>query len=353
MSGSSLKIENREIGPGQPVYIIAEISANHNGSLDEALKIVDAAAEAGVDAVKLQTYTPDTMTIDSDKPPFQIGQGTIWEGKNLYQLYQEAYTPWEWQPKILEHAQKAGLQCFSTPFDATSVDFLEEMGVHAYKVASFELTDIPLLKKVAGTGKPMIVSTGMGTLAEIEEAVRTVKEAGNPQLALLKCTSAYPAPPEAMNLRTMVNLGETFDVVVGLSDHTLGNAGAVASVALGACIIEKHITLDRNVPGPDSAFSLEPHEFKALVKDVREASSALGGVNYRPTEKEMASRIFRRSICVAEDVKAGDPITDKNCRVVRPSDGLHPRFYPYVLGKRFATDAEKGTPVSWAMIADD
>ncbi|MFW5697661.1 MAG: pseudaminic acid synthase [Fimbriimonadaceae bacterium] len=348
-----LNVDGRKIGPGEPVYIIAEISANHNGSLEEALKIVDAAAEAGVDAVKLQTYTPDTMTLDSDKPYFQIGQGTIWEGKNLYQLYQEAYTPWEWQPKILEHAQRAGLQCFSTPFDESSVEFLEDMGVHAYKIASFELTDIPLLKRVAETGKPMIVSTGMGNLAEIEEAVRTIREAGGEQLALLKCTSAYPAPPEAMNLRTMVNLAETFGVAVGLSDHTLGNAGAIASVALGACIIEKHITLDRGVPGPDSAFSLEPHEFKALVRDVREASAALGKVNYEPTEKERASATFRRSLFVAENVEAGDTISEENCRVIRPSHGLHPRFYPDVLGKKFAEKAEKGTPLDWSLVADD
>lgn len=347
------QIGGRPIGPGHPVYIIAEISGNHNHSFDEALRIVDAAAEAGVDAVKLQTYTPDTITIDCDNEHFQIGKGTIWEGKNLYKLYGEAYTPWEWQPRIKEHAERAGLHCFSSPFDPTSVDFLEEMGVDAYKIASFELVDIPLIQHVASKGKPVIMSTGMGTLGEVDEAVRALRKAGCEDFALLKCTSAYPSPPEAMNLATIPHMAQAFRCPVGLSDHTLSNASTVAAVALGACIIEKHITLSRSVPGPDSAFSLEPLEFKALVQEARDAQLAVGRVNYQPTQKELASTVFRKSLFAAEDIKKGEPFTPANMRCIRPGYGLHPRHYGEVMGARASRDIAKGTPMSWALVERD
>ena len=259
------QIGAKEIGKGSPVYIVAEISANHNQDFEQAVRLLHAAKEAGADAVKLQTYTPDTITIDCDNEYFRIGKGTLWEGKNLYQLYGEAYTPWEWQPKLKQIANELGLDLFSTPFDPTAVDFLEDMNVPVHKIASFEIVDLPLVRYIAQTGKPIIMSTGMATLAEIEEAVQTIWATGNTQLILLKCTSAYPAPPEEMNLRTIPHLAEAFGVPVGLSDHTLGIAVPVAAVALGACIVEKHFTLSRDVPGPDSAFSLEPHEFKAMA----------------------------------------------------------------------------------------
>lgn len=346
-----LQIGGRRIGPGRPIYVIAEMSANHNHSFEEALRIVDASAEAGVDAVKLQTYTPDTITIDSDKEYFQIGKGTIWEGKNLYKLYGEAYTPWDWQPRIKEHAEKAGLACFSSPFDATSVDFLEQMGVDAYKIASFELVDLPLIRHTASKGKPVIMSTGMATLSEIDEAVRALKEGGCREFALLKCTSAYPSPPEAMNLSTIPHLSAAFSCPVGLSDHTISSASAVAAAALGACILEKHITLSRDTPGPDSAFSLEPAEFKALVRDVRDAQAAVGQVNYKPTEKELASTIFRKSLFITRDVKAGEVFTPENLRPIRPGHGLHTRHYEEILGRRASRDADKGTPMAWDLVA--
>ncbi|MCZ6603190.1 MAG: pseudaminic acid synthase, partial [Planctomycetota bacterium] len=285
----TIVINDRTIGPGQPSYLVAEMSANHNQDFDEAVRIVRAAKEAGADAVKLQTYTPDTLTIPCDNEYFRIGKGTIWEGKNLYQLYGEAYTPWEWQPKLKELADELGLDLFSSPFDHTAVDFLEKMDVTAYKVASFEIVDIPLLRKIASTGKPVIMSTGMATLAEIEEAVRTLRDAGAPGMALLKCTSAYPAPPEEMHLKTIPHLSETFDCPAGLSDHTLGTTVPIAAVALGACIVEKHFTLSREIPGPDSAFSLEPEEFRAMVDAIRTVEKALGEVRYQPTEREKAS----------------------------------------------------------------
>ena len=345
-----LSIGGRTIGPGHPTYIIAEMSGNHNQSFDEALKIVDVAKEAGVDAVKLQTYTPDTITIDCRNEYFQIKEGTIWAGKNLHDLYGEAYTPWDWQPKIKRRAEELGLHCFSSPFDSTSVDFLEEMGVHAYKIASFELVDLPLIRYVAAKGKPMIMSTGMATLGEIEEAMNAARGAGATQIALLKCNSAYPAPPEEMNLLTLPHLGQTFGVPAGLSDHTLGHTVAVASVALGACIIEKHITLSRSVPGPDAAFSLEPSEFADLVREVRVAEKALGKINYSPTKKEAASRVFRKSIFVVRDVKSGETLTKENVRVIRPANGLHPRHFEEVLGRVATKDIEKGTPLSFELV---
>lgn len=350
MSVGPFEINGRQIGAGHPAYIIAEMSANHNQDFDEAIKLVHVAREAGADAIKLQTYTADTMTLDSRKEPFMIGKGTIWEGKNLYDLYVEAYTPWDWQPKIKAAAEELGLDCFSSPFDSTSVDFLEGMGVHAYKIASFELVDLPLIRKVASCGKPTIMSTGMATLAEIDDAVRAFREAGGTQLALLKCNSGYPAPPEEMNLRTIPHLSAAFGVPVGLSDHTLTMAASVASVALGACIIEKHFTSSRAVPGPDAAFSLEPAEFRAMVDTVREAEKALGRVQYQPTSKEMASRVFRRSLFVVKDVRAGEELTAENVRVIRPGSGLAPKYLEQVLGRNAGRDIEAGTPVSWDML---
>ena len=346
-----IQIGNRQIGPGCPVYAVAEMSANHNQDFDQAVKILHAAKEAGADAVKLQTYTPDTMTIRSDKEYFRIGKGTLWEGKTLYQLYKEAYTPWEWQLKLKEIADEIGIDLFSTAFDPTAVDFLEEMGVPVHKVASFEIVDIPLIEKMASTGKPLIISTGMATLSEIEEAVQAARKAGATEIALLKCTSAYPAPPEEMNLRTIPHLAEAFGVAVGLSDHTLGIAVPVAAVALGARIVEKHFTLSRDIPGPDSAFSLEPQEFKAMVEAIRVAEKALGKVSYEVGEREAASRVFRRSLFVVKDVKAGEVFTKENVRSVRPGYGLPPKFLKEVLGRRAACDIKAGTPFEWRMIS--
>lgn len=346
-----MKIGELEIGPGHKVFVVAEMSANHNQDYGQAVEILHAARDAGADAVKLQTYTPDTLTINSDREPFRIGEGTLWKGRTLYDLYGQAYTPWDWQPKLKEIAKALEIELFSTPFDPSSVDFLEEMGVPAYKVASFEIVDMPLLRRIAQTGKPMILSTGMASLAEIDEAVRTARDAGATEIALLKCTSAYPAPPEEMNLRTIPHLAQAFGVPVGLSDHSLGIAVPVAAVALGACIVEKHLTLSRELPGPDSAFSLEPGEFRAMVSAVRETEQALGQVSYEVTEKEAASQTFRRSLFVVQDVGAGEPFTRDNLRCIRPSHGLHPRSFELVLGRRAARDIERGTPLSWDLIA--
>ena len=344
-------INNKKIGENYPVFIIAELSANHLQKFDNAVKLIKAAKEAGADAVKLQTYTPDTITIDCDNEYFQIKQGTLWDGKTLYQLYKEAYMPWEWQPKLKEIADEIGIDFFSTAFDPTAVDFLEEMGVPVHKVASFEIVDIPLIKKMASTGKPLIISTGMATLSEIEEAVQAARKAGATEIALLKCTSAYPAPPEEMNLRTIPHLAEAFGVPVGLSDHTLGIAVPVAAVALGACIVEKHFTLSRDIPGPDSAFSLEPQEFKAMVEAIRVAEKALGKVSYEVGEREAASRVFRRSLFVVKDMKAGEVFTHENVRSIRPGYGLPPKFLKEVLGRRAACDIKAGTPFEWRMIS--
>jgi N-acetylneuraminate synthase len=326
------------------------MSGNHNQDFEQAVKILEAASQAGVDAVKLQTYTSDTITIDCDNEYFQIGAGTIWEGRNLYDLYGEAHTPWHWQPKLKELADDLGLDLFSSPFDHTAVDLLEEMGVPAYKVASFEIVDLPLIRRIAQTGKPMIMSTGMATLAEIDEALHTAREAGATQIALLKCSSAYPAPPAEMQLRTIPHLAQAFGVPAGLSDHTLGLAVPIAAVALGACIVEKHFTLSRDVPGPDSAFSLEPHEFRAMVEAIRVAETALGDVRYEISERETASRLFRRSLFVVRDVKAGALFTEENIRSIRPGYGLHTRYLHEVLGRRAARDVARGTPLSWELI---
>jgi pseudaminic acid synthase len=348
---SYVEINGRRIGRKEPVYIVAEISANHNHDFNQAVELVKAAREAGADAVKLQTYTPDTLTINSDKEYFRVGGGTLWDGRNLHDLYGEAYTPWDWQPKLKQIASDLGLDLFSTPFDHTAVDFLEEMGVQAYKIASFELVDIPLIQRIARTGKPIIMSTGMATLEEIEEAVKAIREAGGTQLALLKCTSAYPAPPEEMNLRTISDLAARFGVPVGLSDHTLGIAVPVAAVALGACIVEKHFTLSRSIQGPDSPFSLEPHEFKAMVEAIRTVEKALGRVHYGISQEEAKSRVFRRSLFVVEDIKAHDVFTEDNVRSIRPGHGLAPKYLPEVLGRRAACDLLRGTPLKWEHVA--
>lgn len=347
----SFAIGGRRIGPGHPVYIIAEMSANHHQDYEQAAALVRAAKEAGADAIKLQTYTPDTMTLNLRTPEFQIGAGTIWAGKNLHELYGEAATPWDWQPRLKALADSLGLDCFSTPFDASAVDFLEAMDVPAHKIASFELVDLPLIRRVAATGKPVIMSTGMGSLEEIAEAVDAFRSAGGRELALLKCTSAYPSRAEDMHLRTLPDLAERFGVVAGLSDHTLDLPVPIAAVALGACIIEKHFTLSRATPGPDSAFSLEPAEFRAMVDAVRTTEKALGRVSYAVSAKEEASRIFRRSLFIVEDVKAGDILDERNVRCIRPGTGLRPRHLPEILGRRAARDIPRGTPVDWSLLA--
>jgi len=346
-----ITIANRPIGPGCPAYIIAEMSANHGQDFDQALMILEAAREAGADAVKLQTYTADTLTISCDTEPFRI-RGTAWAGRNLHDLYQEAYTPWDWQPKLVAAAAAMGLHCFSTPFDESAVDFLEAIAVPAHKVASFELVDLALLRKIASTGKPVIMSTGMATLAEIDEAVTTLRRGGCHEIALLKCTSAYPAPAGAMNLRTIPHLAQTFDVVAGLSDHSLGVAAPVTAVALGASVIEKHLTLSRAAGGPDSGFSLEPDEFKAMVTAVREAEQALGTVSYSVTAGEMASRAFRRSLFVVRDIKAGEIFSADTIRSIRPGHGLSPRYLDLALGRRAAVDIQRGTPLAWEHIGE-
>lgn len=348
---SSMRLGGRQIGDGAPVYVVAEMSANHNQDLERAIRIVQAIKEAGADAVKLQTYTPDTLTIDCDNAHFRVGNGTIWAGRRLYDLYREAFTPWEWHPRLKQVADDLGLDLFSTAFDETAVAFLEELGVPAYKVASFELVDLALIRRVARTGKPIILSTGMATLAEIEEAVGAARAGGATEIALLKCTSAYPSPPEEMHLRTIPHLGSKFEVPVGLSDHTLGIAVPVAAVAVGACIIEKHFTLSRSVPGPDSAFSLEPHEFKAMVQAIRTVSDALGTVHYGVGAQEAKSRVFRRSLFVVHDMRAGDAFTAENLRSIRPGYGLPPRHLADILGRRAARDIPRGTPLDWCHVA--
>lgn len=344
-----MKIGEREIGKGNPAYIIAEMSANHAGDISRAKEIIHAAKEAGADCIKIQTYTPDTITIDCDLPYFHISDGT-WNGENLYQLYKKAYTPWEWQKELLEEAKKTGIDFFSTPFDNTAVDFLEEIGIEFYKIASFELVDIPLIEYVASKGKPMIMSTGMATLAEIDEAVNAVRNQGNNNLALLRCASAYPAITDEMNLRTMQNMGETFGVPCGLSDHSMGSIGAATAVALGASIIEKHFCIDRSIENPDSSFSMNPTEFKQMVCDIRQAEKAIGRVQYGSTEQEKPSQIFRRSIFCVKDIKKGEKLTQENVRIIRPGYGLAPKYYKDVLGQVALKNIERGTPLEMEMI---
>jgi pseudaminic acid synthase len=350
MADLEITINGRTIGQDRPTYIIAEISANHNQEFEEAVRLIHAAKEAGADAIKLQTYTPDTMTIDCNNEYFQISKGTIWEGRSLYDLYGEAYTPWDWQPKLQSIAGDLGMDLFSTPYDFSAVEFLEEMDIPVFKVASFENVDIPLMRRIAKTGKPVIMSTGMATLAEIDEAVTTIREAGCKQLAILKCTSTYPAPPEEMHLRTIPHLRDAFNVPVGLSDHTVATSVPAAAVALGACIIEKHFTLSRETPGPDSSFSLEPAEFKIMVDGIRTTEKALGTIHYGVNEREAHTKVFRRSLFVVEDMKAGEVFNPNNVRSIRPSHGLHTRYIDDVMGHKASKDIARGTPLGWALV---
>jgi pseudaminic acid synthase len=346
------KIAEREIGTHVRPYLIAEMSGNHNKSLERALAIVDAAARAGADAIKLQTYTANTMTLDVRAPGFVIDDNkSLWSGRQLHELYDEAHTPWEWHPAIIERALARGIECFSTPFDGTAVDFLESLKVPAYKIASFENTDLPLIRKVAKTGKPMIISTGMATIGEIDEAIHAAKEAGCVQIILLKCTSTYPATPENTNIRTIASMRDTFKCEVGLSDHTMGCGVAVASVAFGASIVEKHFTLKRADGGVDSAFSLEPLEFALLRTEIDRAWQSLGQVSYGGTQAEEGSRAFRRTVYIALDMKKGDVLTVDNLRIVRPGFGLAPKYYDLLLGKHVKKDVPAGTPMSWDLLA--
>ena len=332
-------------------FIIAEMSGNHNQSLERALKIVEAAAGAGVDAVKLQTYTADTMTIDKSDGEFVItDENSLWKGETLYSLYEKAHTPWEWHKPIFERCRELGILCFSTPFDASAVDFLEELNVPCYKIASFENIDLPLIRKVAKTGKPIIASTGMATVAELDDLVRTARENGCTDLTLLKCTSSYPATPRGTNLRTIPHMRELFNCNVGLSDHTLGIGVAVASIAFGATVIEKHFTLSRADGGVDSAFSMEPMEMAQLVRECRAAWEALGEVRYEHSEQEKKSLQFRRSLYVVEDMKAGDVLTEKNLRCIRPGLGLPPKYYEVLLGKQISCDIKRGSAMTWDMV---
>lgn len=344
-------IGQRAIGRGQRPYVIAEMSGNHNQSLERALAIVDAAADAGADAIKLQTYTAATMTLDSRAPGFVIDDpNSLWAGRQLYELYDEAHTPWEWHAPIFERAAARGLHAFSTPFDETAVDFLESLGVVAYKVASFECTDLPLIRKIAATGKPMIVSTGMASLAEIDDTVRAAREAGCRDLVLLKCTSTYPATPQNTNLNTIPVLREAFGCEVGLSDHTMGCGAAIAAVALGATVVEKHFTLARADGGVDSAFSLEPAELALLRTETERAWQALGGVVFGGTVAEKKSLVFRRSLYVVRDVAAGEALSPENVRAIRPGHGLPPKFYDQVMGIRVKAPIARGTPLDWSLL---
>lgn len=347
-----MMIGNREVGRNARPYLIAEMSGNHNRSLDRALEIVDAAAASGADAIKLQTYTADTMTLNVRAPGFVIEDpDSLWAGRQLYDLYDEAHTPWDWHGPIMERAASHGIDCFSSPFDETAVDFLESLDAPAYKIASFEITDLPLIRKVAGTGKPMIVSTGMATMAEIDEAVRTARDAGNTDIVILKCTSTYPATPENTNISTIPNMREAFGVEVGLSDHTMGCGVAVAAVGMGAVLVEKHFTLARADGGVDSAFSLEPAEFRNLREETERAWQAIGKVTYGGTKAEEKSRAFRRSLYIAQDMYAGEKLTAKSLRVVRPGFGLPPKFYEQMLGKRVNRAVIAGTPLDWDLVA--
>ncbi len=345
-----IKISNKSVGLDLPVFIIAELSGNHNQDFDTAIKTVKAAKEVGADAIKLQTYTADTITINCNNEYFQIRDGMLWDGKTLYELYKEAYTPWEWQPKLKKIADELGLICFSSPFDKTAVDFLEKMDVPAYKVASPEITDIPLIQYIASKGKPVIISTGIATMQDIQEAVNACREMGNDKIILLKCTSVYPAPIEEVNLRTIPDLAERFDVNAGLSDHTLGITVPVTAVALGAKVIEKHFILDKSIEGPDAAFSLDKAQFKEMVDAVRSAEKALGKVNYEISEKVKKSRIFSRSLFVIRNMKKGDMFSGENVRSIRPGNGLPPKHLKEIIGKRATKNAKKGTPLSWELI---
>jgi len=347
-----ITIDGRQIGPDFPPYIIAELSANHNGDINRAFQIMEEAKKAGADAIKLQTYTHETITMDCDSEEFQI-HGGLWDGQSLYELYKGAHMPWEWHKPLFEKAKELGITIFSSPFDFTAVDLLEELDAPAYKIASFEVIDLPLIKRVAQTGKPMIISTGMANEEEIAEAIKTAKDNGCQELVVLHCVSGYPAPAEQYNLRTIADIAQRFDVLSGLSDHTIDNATAVTSVALGACLIEKHVTMDRNGGGADDSFSLEPSELKALCQDTKTAWQALGNVNYERTEAEKGNVKFRRSLYVVKDIKAGEELTADNVRSIRPGFGLAPKHYEAVLGRKVTRALSRGTALSFGMIEID
>jgi pseudaminic acid synthase len=345
-----MKIGSYQIEINTPVFIIAELSANHNGSLENALETIKAAKRAGADCIKLQTYTADTITIDSKKEDFKLKQGTIWDDKYLYELYKEAYTPWEWHKQLFEAAIAEGLICFSSPFDFSAVDLLEELDTPAYKIASFEITDIPLIEYVASKGKPVIISTGIAEIEDIELALDACRRMGNDNIALLKCTSSYPAPIEEANLIMIKDMRERFNVITGLSDHTIGSTAPIVATMMGARIIEKHFILDRSIGGPDASFSMNEQEFAEMVKAIREAEMAIGNVDYRLTEKQVKGREFSRSLYIVKDIKAGEEITSLNMRSIRPGFGLHPKYYNKVLGSKINVDAEAGTALTLNMI---
>jgi pseudaminic acid synthase len=346
-----MKIGNHSIDKSSNVFIIAELSANHNGSIDTAIETIRAAKRAGADCIKLQTYTCDTMTIDSDKDDFVI-KGTIWDNQNLYKLYKEAYTPWEWHEKLFKIAEEEGLVCFSSPFDKTSVDFLEKLNTPAYKIASFEITDIPLIEYVASKGKPIIISTGIAELEDIELAVETCRKVGNNQIALLKCTSSYPAPIEEANMMMVQDLAKRFNVISGLSDHTMGATVPIVATAFGAKIIEKHFILDRSIGGPDASFSMNEIEFTEMVKSIREAELAIGVVDYNLTDKQRKGKDFSRSLYITEDVLKGEIFTEKNIRSIRPGFGLHPKFYNEIIGKRAIENLFRGDALKISHISE-
>lgn len=343
-----MKIANKDISNG--VFIIAELSANHGNDIQIAKKTMMAAKEAGADAIKLQTYTPDTITIDCSNQYFQLNQGTIWDGRTLYDLYKEAHTPWEWHKELMDYAKEIGIICFSSPFDSSAVDFLESLNVPAYKIASFEITDVPLIEYVASKQKPVIISTGIATMQEIDEAIAACKRAGNEEIILLKCTSSYPAKIEEANLKTMQNMKATFDVEVGLSDHTLGIIAPVVATTLGAKVIEKHFILDKAIGGPDASFSLDPQEFKAMVDAVRDAEASLGKIDYQLNEKKVKNRNFSRSLFVVKDIKAGETFTKEHVKSIRPGHGLPPKYMISIMGKTARYDIERGTPLQWDQI---
>lgn len=351
MAVREITIGNRTVGQGHPTYIIAELSANHRGSLSKAVELIELAALSGADAVKTQTYKPETMTLDSGRSEFRIGPGTPWEGRRLFELYGEAVTPWEWTGTLQQRAHELEMDFFSSPFDATAVKFLDAFDLPVFKIASFEIVDLDLIREVGSRGKPMIMSTGMASVFEIDEAVSTARAAGAAGIALMRCNSAYPASPAEMDLRTIPHMADGWDVPVGLSDHTLGTAAAVVAVSLGACLVEKHLVDSREAPGPDSSFSLEPHEFSEMVASIRTAETALGTVRYGPSESEKASLAFRRSLFVVQDVRAGEVLTESSVRVLRPGYGLAPRHRRQVVGRRTSRAVDAGTPVSWDLLA--
>lgn len=345
-----ITIGNRTVSKDSPVFVVAELSANHNQDYGRAVEIIHAAAEAGADAIKLQTYTADSITIDCDDPCFQIKEGTIWDGTTLYKLYSQAYTPWEWQPRLMEEANKLGMECFSSPFDFASVDFLAQMKVPAYKIASYEITDIPLIRRAARLHKPMIFATGIAYPQDIERALDACREEGNEDVILLKCVSSYPTPYEEVNLNMIPTLAETYDCLTGISDHTMGSIVSAASVALGSKMVEKHLTLKRSDGGPDSSFSMEPEEFGRMVQEIRIVEKALGSSQYHLTETQILERGDSRSLFVVEDIPAGGVLTPQNIRSIRPADGLHTMYYEEILGRKAKTFLKKGTPLQWELM---